>query len=62
MIKEAFQSGLVTDGDTWIEILDRRNHLSHTYNETTFIQAVENVRTRYYPALAALVETLRRME
>lgn len=62
VIKEAFQSGLVTDGDTWIEMLDRRNQLSYTYNETTFTQAIENVRTRYYPALATLVETLRRIE
>lgn len=32
VIKESFASGLIKDGHTWLDMLDRRNLLSHTYD------------------------------
>ncbi|QKY70068.1 nucleotidyltransferase substrate binding protein [Lentibacillus sp. CBA3610] len=33
-IKQAFQSGLIDDGHTWIKALEKRNLSVHTYDET----------------------------
>jgi nucleotidyltransferase substrate binding protein (TIGR01987 family) len=35
-VKEAFAAGLVADGQVWIDMLDHRNLLSHTYDAATF--------------------------
>ena len=34
-IREAFRQGLITDGETWMEMITSRNLTSHTYNEDT---------------------------
>ena len=31
--REAFNKGLVTDGDNWMEMIKSRNQTSHTYNQ-----------------------------
>jgi nucleotidyltransferase substrate binding protein (TIGR01987 family) len=36
-IKQAFQSGLISNGHDWIDALQDRNLTSHTYNEETAI-------------------------
>ncbi|MEM8894188.1 MAG: nucleotidyltransferase substrate binding protein [Bacteroidota bacterium] len=33
--REAFQLGLITDGESWMEMITSRNQSSHTYNEKT---------------------------
>lgn len=33
--REAFQYGLITDGETWMEMIKSRNQTSHTYNKDT---------------------------
>lgn len=58
VLKEAFASRLLDDGQVWIDMLDHRNLLSHTYNAAVFEQAVEAIASRYLPALAQLQETL----
>jgi nucleotidyltransferase substrate binding protein (TIGR01987 family) len=54
VIKDAFAAGILADGQTWIEMLDQRNLLSHNYNEQVFIKAVDAIAQRYLPALAAM--------
>ena len=54
VIKEAFAAGIVSDGRVWIEMLDPRNLLSHTYDSAVFGQAVEALQARYLPALEQL--------
>lgn len=58
VIKEAFQAKMLSDGEVWLEILDKRNQLSHTFDETAFEESVHAVRNRYYAAVAELVHTL----
>jgi nucleotidyltransferase substrate binding protein (TIGR01987 family) len=53
-IKQAFQSDLITDGQTWIDALQDRNLTAHTYNEKTAIEITQRIRHKYYPLLAAL--------
>jgi nucleotidyltransferase substrate binding protein (TIGR01987 family) len=57
-IKEAFRSGLVADGDVWMEMLENRNLMSHTYDEKKFESVVSAIGERYFPVIAALVERL----
>ncbi len=53
VIKEAFAAGLIADGQVWIDMLDHRNLLSHTYDAATFTQAVLALRDRYLVAIDA---------
>jgi nucleotidyltransferase substrate binding protein (TIGR01987 family) len=59
VIKQAFKTGLLVDGETWLEMLEVRNQLSHTYDETTFNDSVTAVRGKYFPAITQLVTQLK---
>jgi nucleotidyltransferase substrate binding protein (TIGR01987 family) len=58
VLKDAFASKLVTDGQVWIDMLDHRNLLSHSYSVQSFENAVQAIRERYLHAFAALHERL----
>lgn len=58
VLKQAFQSGLIKDGHTWIEALDDRNLTAHTYNEETAAKIDRLIRENYFPAMTALYEKL----
>ncbi len=50
-IKQAFQSELVADGQTWLDALEDRNLTVHTYDENTALEIEERIRADYFPAL-----------
>ena len=54
VIKDAFAAKLLTDGQAWIDMLDHRNLLSHTYDPSVFQTAVDAIAQRYLPALAGV--------
>ncbi len=54
VMKAAFTARIISDGQVWIDMLNHRNLLSHTYDETTFDQAVQAIRDRYLAALNEL--------
>jgi len=54
VVKEAFTAGIVNDGQVWIDMLNHRNLLSHTYNAATFDAAVLAIRDRYREAIEDL--------
>jgi nucleotidyltransferase substrate binding protein (TIGR01987 family) len=56
VIKEAFAAKIVSNGQIWIDMLDHRNLLSHTYDFSVFEKAVEDIAARYLPAMASLHE------
>ena len=60
VIKEAFASGLVDNGDVWIEMLDHRNLISHTYDEASFMTAYDLVKKSYYAAFEELMGKLQK--
>ena len=47
-IKTAFQVQLIEDGHTWIDALEKRNLMSHTYDEKRTMEAETLIRTKYY--------------
>lgn len=58
VIKEANAAQVLPDAQVWIDMLDHRNVLSHTYDAVAFDKAVEAIRDRYQPAIECLVEWL----
>ena len=54
VIKDAFSAQIITDGQVWIDMLDLRNLLSHTYSSKTFEIALVAIRDRHLVALEAL--------
>jgi nucleotidyltransferase substrate binding protein (TIGR01987 family) len=58
-IKEAFASGLITDGHTWIEMLDKRNEFSHTYNQVVAEKAKTLILEHYLAPLEQVYQTLK---
>jgi nucleotidyltransferase substrate binding protein (TIGR01987 family) len=54
VIKEAFAARIIADGQVWIDMLDHRNLLSHTYDSGIFEKAVLDIRDRYYAAIEDL--------
>jgi len=47
VIKHAFSAELLENGTLWIEMLDRRNALTYTYDQQQSDQAVQIIRSRY---------------
>jgi nucleotidyltransferase substrate binding protein (TIGR01987 family) len=58
VLKDAFAAKLVVDGQVWIDMLDHRNLLSHTYNLSGFEKAIEAIHNRYLPAFGHLHDFL----
>jgi nucleotidyltransferase substrate binding protein (TIGR01987 family) len=56
--REGFKRNLISDGDGWMMMLTDRNRSSHTYNEATAEEIVQNIHTRYVGLLGALATTL----
>lgn len=54
VLKQGFAAKVLAEGQLWIDMLDHRNLLSHTYDFAVFEQAVEAISARYLPALLEL--------
>ena len=53
-LKQAFQSGIVKDGHSWIEALENRNLTVHTYEEETAKEVELKIRKNYFPVIKEL--------
>jgi nucleotidyltransferase substrate binding protein (TIGR01987 family) len=53
-IQTAFQIQLITDGHTWIDALEKRNLMAHTYDEEKAMEAEELIRKKYYKIIKEL--------
>ena len=54
----AFQNGLISDGELWMEMIRARNQSSHTYNLEQARAIALAVTDRYEPAFRALRDHL----
>ena len=60
--REAFSLNLISDGETWMNMIKARNETSHTYNEDTVEEIFIDIVRRYFPLFLAFrdkMETLR---
>ena len=55
-VREAFKRGLIEDGDAWMDMIEKRNLSSHTYNLAIAQSVVSAVVARYVPAFQALAK------
>jgi nucleotidyltransferase substrate binding protein (TIGR01987 family) len=51
VVRQAFQVQLITDGQTWIDMLEARNKTSHTYDDVQAAKIVQRIGQDFYPAL-----------
>lgn len=58
VIKQAFATGLLLDGELWIAMLEERNLMAHTYDDTKAKAAVTQIQSRYLAGLSQLQELL----
>ena len=56
--KLAFQEGLISDGELWMEMLDNRNRSSHTYEENIARQIISLVLSKYFSKFKELSEKM----
>lgn len=47
-IRKAFESGLINDGESWMDMLKSRNQTSHTYNEEIAKEICRAILEVYY--------------
>lgn len=58
--REAFQYGLIEDGELWIDMLKDRNLTSHVYDEKAAIEIYEKITTKYFSVLCKMKDVLKR--
>jgi nucleotidyltransferase substrate binding protein (TIGR01987 family) len=56
--KLAFQEGLISDGEVWMEMIDNRNRSSHTYEESIARQIISLVLSKYFVKFKELSEKM----
>jgi nucleotidyltransferase substrate binding protein (TIGR01987 family) len=54
VLKQAFATGLISNGQLWIDMLEERNLMAHTYDDAKARQAVNAIQTRYMTGLDQL--------
>lgn len=60
--RQAFSTGLILDGEGWMEMIQSRNQSSHTYNRATAVALVERITQNYarlFDAFREKMESLR---
>ena len=51
VIRAAFEAQLIADCEAWMDALDDRNKMSHTYSFERFEEVLDRVRSRYLAAM-----------
>jgi nucleotidyltransferase substrate binding protein (TIGR01987 family) len=54
VLKQSFATGLLSDGQLWIDMLEERNLMAHTYDDARARQAVRLIQERYLAGLQQL--------
>ena len=58
--REAFRRGLITDGDSWMEMIKSRNQTTHTYNRVIADEILKKTVETYFPLFEALLSKMER--
>lgn len=54
-IQTAFQTELIKDGHLWLDALNKRNLMAHTYDEEVAKEAEQLIKDKYYPIIIDLL-------
>ena len=58
-VREAFKRALIADGETWMDMIEKRNLTSHTYNAGLAQELVTVIVNAYYAAFVNLQRSMR---
>ena len=58
VIEQSFQDGYIKNGEAWMRMHNSRNLTSHTYNQDTADEIVEQIIDEYFGLFKELKETL----
>ncbi len=58
VIKQAFNNGMITDGQAWMDMLTDRNNSTHLYDESTAISIFDRIQIIYFTLLQELKSKL----
>ena len=53
--KEAYKAKYIDQIETWLDMINDRNLLSHTYDFAVMEEVIPDIQKRYSPALSALL-------
>jgi len=53
-IKKGFQYEIIAEGEVWMEMLESRNIMAHTYDKELFQTAVNKITADFYPEIRNL--------
>ena len=54
ILKLAYGAGMITDEALWLEALQARNNVAHSYNELIALEIVRGAKERYYDMFCTL--------
>lgn len=54
VIRQAYQSGCIADGEIWMDALEKRNNTVHTYNQEILKETIRFLTEEFQPALEQL--------
>lgn len=57
--KEAFNKGLITNGQVWMDMIESRNKTVHTYIEEILEREYQLIIDKYYPLLEAFHQKMK---
>ncbi len=58
VVKEAFKAKYIYQIEIWLNMINDRNLLSHTYDFAVMEEVIPDIQKKYSPALSALFDTL----
>ena len=58
LIKTAFQCGMISDEEQWLELLKTRNVLAHTYSDEQTLNVIRSLKEKYIFAFDDLKKEL----
>ncbi len=61
-IRLAFRRGLIENGEAWMEMIESRTQISHTYNEDVAEAISRAINDKYYTEFMTLQKTLGELE
>ncbi|GAA5221035.1 nucleotidyltransferase substrate binding protein [Membranihabitans marinus] len=56
--RQAFNTGLIADGENWMKMIQNRNLTSHTYIEETSEEIYKNIINAFYPLFLAFQQKM----
>jgi len=58
VIKQSVHYEIIQNGEIWMDMLEKRNLMAHTYEETILRDSVQKIANEYFKAISQLYNFL----